>query len=143
MRVFTNALALSLQPLLMLVLVVMIAMVLFSSVIYYAERGEWSEEEQMWMRVPQEGDPLRSPYQSIPASFWWCIVTMTTVGYGDVVPITPLGRFIASVASLSGILVVAIPVSIISTNFNSEYAKLQRQKEQVKARMLLLKRMFR
>ena len=143
-RVFTNALALSLQPLLMLVLVVMIAVVLFSSVIYYAERGEWDEMNKVFMRFnPIINENTISPYQSIPDSFWWCIVTMTTVGYGDVYPVTPAGRFIAALASLSGILVVAIPVSIISTNFNSEYAKLQRQREQVKARMLLLKRHFR
>jgi hypothetical protein len=141
-RVFSNALALSIQPLFMLVLVVLIAMVLFSSVIYYAERGEWSSAAGMWMVLTDKG-PRESWFQSIPASFWWCIVTMTTVGYGDVYPITATGRFIAVLASLSGILVVAIPVSIISTNFNSEFTKLLRQKEQVKARMLLLKKHFR
>lgn len=143
-RVFTNALALSLQPLLMLVLVIAIGMVLFSSVIYYAERGEWIAADRQWVRYnPITDEKGRSPYQSIPDSFWWCIVTMTTVGYGDVYPVTPAGRFVASVTSLSGILVVAIPVSIISTNFNSEYSKLTRQREQVKARMMLLKRHFR
>jgi predicted RNA-binding protein with RPS1 domain len=65
------------------------------------------------------------------------------VGYGDTYPVTAFGRFIAVLASLSGILVVAIPVSIISTNFNSEYNKLVRQREQVKARVLLLKKHFR
>jgi hypothetical protein len=78
-RVFTNALSLSLQPLLMLVLVVIIAMVLFSSVIYYAERGEWSEADKAFMRLNTvTGEFGKSPFQSIPASFWWCIVTMTT-----------------------------------------------------------------
>jgi amino acid permease len=58
-------------------------------------------------------------------------------------PVTPLGRCIAALASMSGILVLAIPVSIISTNFNSEFSKLARQKEQVKARMALLSKHFR
>jgi len=142
-RVFTNALLLSAQPLLMLLLMFSIAMVLFSSAIYYAERGEWNEEAGRWTRVLPSGDVETSPYQSIIASFWWCVVTMTTVGYGDNVPVTSIGRLIAAFASMSGILVLAIPVSIISTNFNSEFAKLVRNKEIVKARMHLLKKHFR
>jgi hypothetical protein len=141
-RVFSNALKQSVQPLVMLVLVVCIACVLFSSVMYYAERGEWSEQEAMWMR-PTRAGPVPSPYQSIPITFWWCIVTMTTVGYGDITPVTAVGRLIAAVASLCGILVVAIPVSVISTNFTGEYGKLVRSREQVKARMNLLRRQFR
>jgi hypothetical protein len=144
LRVFSNALILSLPPLTMLILVVMLAVVLFSSIMYYAERGEWDNEKKKWIRTdPRTEESEVSPYQSIPDSFWWCIVTLTTVGYGDVTPITGIGRLIASIASLSGILVVAIPVSVISTNFNSEFQKLQRQREQVKSRMLLLKRHFR
>ncbi len=57
-------------------------------------------------------------------------------------PITPAGRAIASFAALSGILVLAIPITIISTNFNSEYAKLMKSREAVKSRMLLLKTHF-
>jgi hypothetical protein len=144
-RVFSNALLLSLAPLVMLVLVVALAVVIFSSVMYYAERGEWDEAQGRWVRVNPLGDgtPEVSPYQSIPASFWWCIVTLTTVGYGDETPYTAAGKLIAAVASLTGILVVAIPVSVISTNFNAEFLKLQRQREQVKARMALLRRHFR
>jgi hypothetical protein len=143
-RVFSNALALSTEPLLMLLVVVLIAMVIFSSAMYYAERGEWSDVTNAWMRTNQyTGEVSLSPYSSIPQSFWWCIVTLTTVGYGDVVPVTTWGRFIAACTALSGILVIAIPVSVISTNFNSEFIKLQRQRESVKARMLLLKKHFR
>ena len=90
-----------------------------------------------------DGTPEVSPFQSIPASFWWCIVTLTTVGYGDETPYSGVGKFIAAVASLTGILVVAIPVSVISTNFNAEFLKLQRQRDQVRARMGLLRRHFR
>ena len=122
-KVFANAMLLSLNPLLMLVFVILIATIVFSSAIYYAERGEWSDTAQAFMR--DGNPPTISPYQSIPASMWWCIVTMTTVGYGDVTPITPAGRAIASFAALSGILVLAIPITVISTNFNSEYATLQ------------------
>ena len=119
--VFTAALAASVQPLLMLVFVLAIAVVVFSSAIYYAERGEYDTVRKVFAYPTGEV----SPFQSIPDSMWWAIVTMTTVGYGDMVPITPAGRFIASIAALSGILVLAIPITIISTNFNAEYEKLQ------------------
>ncbi len=142
-RVFSNALVLSSQPLFMLLMLIMIAMVLFSSAIYYAERGDWDELQGKWVSVNLAGEPEVSKYQSIPQSFWWCLVTMTTVGYGDVFPVTNTGRFIAALASMMGILVLAIPVSIISTNFGSEFGKLVRQKEQIKARMALLSKHFR
>ncbi len=77
-RVFTNALWTSTQPLFMLLLLVLIAVVLFSSAIYYAERGEWDELGGRWMSVDIAGKPVPSLYQSVPHSFWWCIVTMTT-----------------------------------------------------------------
>jgi hypothetical protein len=141
--VFSNALLLSAQPLLMLLLMIMLASVLFSSAIYYAERGEWSAAEGRWMRRAGDGALEVSPYQSIPESFWWCIVTMTTVGYGDVTPVSGAGRFVALLAALSGILVLAIPVSIISTNFNAEFAKMARRKQQMGARVQLLKKHFR
>lgn len=57
-------------------------------------------------------------------------------------PVTGTGKLIASVAALCGILVIAIPITIISTNFNGEYSKLEREREKVKARMLLLKHHF-
>ena len=52
------------------------------------------------------GDVLvPSSFTSIPASFWWAITTMITIGYGDMVPATPLGKFIACIASIIGVVV--------------------------------------
>ena len=53
---------------------------------------------------------------------WWCIVTLMTVGYGDVVPITLLGRLCASVCMLVSLLCLAMPISVIGTNFTQVWA---------------------
>jgi hypothetical protein len=139
-RLFGSALAKSGQPLAMLFFIIMICMIFFSSIMFTVERGEWSFEHKMWVKSDNTDEP--SPYQSIPDAFYWCIITMTTVGYGDVYPATPLGKVIAVAASLLGILVLAIPITVISTNFNAEYETVQKQQEIIRARMMLLKQHF-
>ena len=75
-NMFVVAMRNSLTSLLMLLLIVMIAMVACSSFMYYAERGEYDAVQRFYVRV----DGSLSPFQSIPECFWWCIITMTTVG---------------------------------------------------------------
>ncbi|EDO31807.1 predicted protein [Nematostella vectensis] len=82
------------------VFVVLAALIiLFSSVIYYSESV----------------DP-NSNFTSIPATFWYTIVTMTTLGYGDLVPESLVGRLTGALCSLSGILVVALPAPVLEKN---------------------------
>ena len=57
---------------------------------------------------------------TIPQAMWWAIVTLGTVGYGDVVPVTPFGKFISVFAIISGFAMIALPVAIISTAFAEE-----------------------
>ncbi|MDH2380673.1 cyclic nucleotide-gated ion channel [Bradyrhizobium sp. CER78] len=59
-------------------------------------------------------------FGTMPQAMWWAIVTLGTVGYGDVVPVTPLGRIVTVVAIVVGFAMIALPVAIISTAFADE-----------------------
>ena len=54
-------------------------------------------------------------FHSIPDSIYWAIVTITTVGYGDISPITPMGKFIASIMMFLGYGIIAVPTGIVTT----------------------------
>jgi len=136
---FLVAMKNSLSALMMLLFIIVIAMVTFSSFMYYAERGTYDVHNAFYVRV----DGTKSPFQSIPECFWWCIITMTTVGYGDVFPITHVGKIIAALTSIMGIFFLAIPITVISTNFNKEYEIAQRKQAELRAKMELIKNHFR
>ncbi|XP_036419669.1 potassium voltage-gated channel subfamily D member 2 isoform X1 [Colossoma macropomum] len=85
------------------------AIIIFATVMFYAEKGSNS-----------------SKFTSIPAAFWYTIVTMTTLGYGDMVPKTIVGKIFGSICSLSGVLVIALPVPVIVSNFSRIYHQSQR-----------------
>lgn len=69
-------------------------------------------------------------FPNVLSSLWWAMCTLTTVGYGDVYPITNIGRFFASVISLVGIGIIAIPTGIIAAGFNQLINKEQRFEEE-------------
>jgi voltage-gated potassium channel len=59
-------------------------------------------------------------FGTIPAAMYWAVITLTTVGYGDVVPVTSLGRVIASLTAVAGLIMLALPVGIIASAFARE-----------------------
>ena len=95
----------SLEGLGLFLVALVVCLLVFSSAIYYAEFGG-----------------AQSQIHSIPDAFWWAIITMTTVGYGDKVPVGPFGKLIGAVCALVGVLTLAIPVPIITGNFNRFYS---------------------
>ena len=62
-------------------------------------------------------------FTSIPKSIYWAIVTLTTVGYGDISPETGLGQFVASIIMILGYSIIAVPTGIVSAEFSSQMKK--------------------
>lgn len=107
LQVLLTTIQTSLRELILLLVCVVISLVLFSSVIYYCESTDESTD-----------------FTSIPATFWFIIVTMTTVGYGDLTPATVAGKFFSALCAVFGVCcALAIPSTIIVTNFNFFYLK--------------------
>ena len=87
-------------------LVMMVLLLLSASIVYFLER---------------EAQPDK--FGSVPAAAWWALATLTTVGYGDIVPITPWGRLFGGVVMLFGLGMFALPIAILSTGFSQESAR--------------------
>ena len=121
-----------------------IGIVLLGSLVFFAERGEWHGPfschestgvecpKGAWLRPDVFGtrkDP--TPFLDIPRSFWFIIVAATTVGYGDLYPTTDIGKIIGTFVMVTGLLVLAFPITIIGTNFADEYnhAEAKRHRE--------------
>lgn len=72
-----------------------------------------------------EGNQPNSQFDNIPNSIYWACVTMTTVGYGDITPVTPLGKFLSACVMLIGYTIIAVPTGIVSVSMIKEYKKLK------------------
>jgi voltage-gated potassium channel len=67
-------------------------------------------------------------FTSIPKTFWWAVVTVTTVGYGDMIPITITGKVLTAIIALAGIALFALPAGIITAGFLEESRKVKHPK---------------
>eukprot|EP01062_Namystynia_karyoxenos_P065189 TRINITY_DN5853_c0_g1_i1.p1 TRINITY_DN5853_c0_g1~~TRINITY_DN5853_c0_g1_i1.p1 ORF type:complete len:722 (+),score=174.61 TRINITY_DN5853_c0_g1_i1:152-2317(+) len=97
-----------------------IAIVVFSTCVFYAERdiSQFNRTDGLWYRkIPVQDVWEVSPFQSVIHTFWWCIVTIMTVGYGDDVPASPLGKSFATLCMLGGLIILSLPTSVIASNF--------------------------
>ena len=70
-----------------------------------------------------ESEAQPKVFRNIMDTFWWSLVTFTTVGYGDMVPVTPIGKLISGMVVLIGIMLFALPTSILTAEFLNEFQK--------------------
>ncbi len=116
------------EELVVTLFVTMILMLLAASIMYHVE-----------------SDVQPDAFPNIIASFWWAIATLTTVGYGDIYPVTILGKTLAGLIALLGIGLVALPTGIISSGFMEEFNedKLRKKRRTSKNSILNKRRLSR
>lgn len=112
LKVLGNVIRIKKDELIMAVFTMLILLIISSSLVYYAENAA----------QPQS-------FSSIPASMWWGVSALTTVGYGDIYPITPIGKFLGAIISMLGIGMFALPAGILGSGFIEE---IQKRKEKGK-----------
>ena len=100
LRLFQQVYTMKKSELTMCFLAIMFMLVIASSLIFLVEN---------------EAQP--EAFSSIPASMWWGVATLTTVGYGDITPITPVGKFIGSIIAILGIGLFALPAAVLGSGF--------------------------
>ncbi|XP_063316307.1 shaker-related potassium channel tsha2-like [Pelmatolapia mariae] len=113
LQILGKTLQASMRELGLLIFFLFIGVILFSSAVYFAET-----------------DDPHSSFSSIPDAFWWAVVSMTTVGYGDMCPVTIGGKIVGSLCAIAGVLTIALPVPVIVSNFNYFYHRETEHEEQ-------------
>jgi voltage-gated potassium channel len=114
LKTLGNVLKRKKEELLITASVVMILLVVVSSLMYFVEN---------------EAQP--EAFSSIPAAMWWGVATLTTVGYGDVYPITTMGKFLGAIISLLGIGMFALPAGILGGGFVEEMQRKRDKKKRI------------
>jgi len=162
MRLFGEALAGSTTAISVLVFLICMGVVVFSSALFYVEKLSCPEMDDLspWQAktytaecedsfnrgsspsfglcCTEDAHPLDFP--SVISAFWWSLVTMTSVGYGEVYPKTTLGKMVGFVAMLAGMVLIALPVAIVGQKFQDVYENhdLEEAKRRAAVRMKVM-----
>lgn len=156
---FTRVMEQSVPALMLMTFFIMLGCGLFGTMIWFAEGGEWypeGHEVLEGLNITGRGAYLRlkylpwtspghrepafeeTPFESIIHGFWFVIVTITTVGYGDMIPKTPAGKAVGTMMILAGVIVLAMPIGVVGANFSREYYRImdeRKRREMLKHQM--------
>ena len=114
-QMFMGAIVKSRQPLMVLVFMVGISTTIISSIMYLFEDNPSND---MLTSLGMDLSAHDVCFGTIPRAFWWCLVTMTTVGYGDCYPLSFAGKSLAMLTMLLGVLILALPITVVGSNFH-------------------------
>ncbi len=110
-RIISNVFKSKKEELILCFLITLTLIVVASSLMYFVEHDAQPEK-----------------FSSIPETMWWSVTTLTTVGYGDVYPITGLGKVLTACISILGIGMFALPAGILASGFSTEFQKIKKEK---------------
>jgi len=151
-HLFVNVVAQASPAFAMTLTLLLFALLVFSAMMYIFERGSWyprklildmgddlfsvcqdyasqvlfvvQKDGGVFLRQLPNGVLAPSPFTSITSASWWTLATITTVGYGDVTPVTIAGKVVGSIAILYGTVLLGLPIGIIGSQFSNEFARM-------------------
>jgi hypothetical protein len=130
MQLIARVMFASMDALTIVLFFVFLGVILFGSLLWIAEGGTYDEATGAFLRPDEYGEGLeRTPFESIPATAWFVVVTVTTLGYGDVTPTSVWGKVVAACLAHIGVLVLALPVTILGANFAYYYSQDERERK--------------
>lgn len=111
--------------------------IIFAAAIFHFEGSEYSVDPKftnstfptgVFVRKDPDGQDILTPFRSIPMALWWVFTTTTTVGYGDMAPTSHIGRAVGVLCFYVGIIFLALPIGVLSSNFEAAYARYLERK---------------
>ncbi|CAE6958439.1 KCNA5, partial [Symbiodinium natans] len=144
MRLCLEAMMRSGFPLAILMFFNVIVGIIFACVMFFVEGQQFSVAPQftrpqidafnntvpapfptgVFVRIDAQGEhEVQTPFRSIPIALWWAFSTMTTVGYGDIVPTTLPGKIVGVMCFYCGVILLALPIGVLSSNFENAYSQ--------------------
>jgi hypothetical protein len=148
--VFLHTLVQSSEAITVLLFILALLLVFLGSLVFLAEGGAWYRPDDdcngvqcdahdppfpdgAYLRLTREGGLEQTPFRSIFDSCWFIMTTITTVGYGDMYPQSDFGRFVSMVCMVLGILAMAMPITVLGSNFQTQFDE-QKKREYVNNR---------